>query len=58
VNDALEYQKQQQQIMLIFFPLFFGFLFYNFPSGLVLYWLTNTVLMSAEHYWMRKSMSA
>jgi len=49
-------QKQQQKIMLIFFPLFFGFLFYNFPSGLVLYWLTNTVLMVIEHSAMRKKM--
>jgi YidC/Oxa1 family membrane protein insertase len=47
-------QKQQQKIMLVFFPLFFGFLFYRFPSGLVLYWLTNTVLMLVEHSAMRK----
>lgn len=50
-------QKQQQKIMLIFFPLFFGFLFYNFPAGLVLYWLTNTVLMVIEHSAMRKAKS-
>jgi len=49
-------QKQQQKIMLIFFPMFFGFLFYNFPSGLVLYWLTNTVLMVIEHSTMRKKL--
>jgi len=49
-------QQQQQKIMLIFFPLFFGFLFYNFPSGLVLYWLTNTVLMVIEHSAMRKKL--
>jgi YidC/Oxa1 family membrane protein insertase len=48
-------QKQQQKFMLIFFPLFFGFLFYRFPSGLVLYWLTNTILMVVEHSAMRKS---
>lgn len=47
-------QKQQQKIMLIFFPLFFGFLFYKFPSGLVLYWFTNTLLMTTEHFLMRK----
>ncbi|MFH1594678.1 MAG: membrane protein insertase YidC [Candidatus Omnitrophota bacterium] len=48
-------QQQQQKFMLIFFPIFFGFLFYKFPSGLVLYWLTNTVLMVVEHSAMRKS---
>lgn len=55
-SAATEEQKQQQKFMLIFFPLFFGFLFYNFPSGLVLYWLTNTVLMIIEHSSMRKSL--
>ena len=48
-------QKQQQKFMMVFFPLFFGFLFYNFPAGLVLYWLTNTVLMVIEHATMRKA---
>ena len=51
-------QRQQQKFMLVFFPIFFGFLFYNFPSGLVLYWLTNTVLMVTEQSLMRKKMSA
>ena len=48
-------QRQQQKFMTIFFPLFFGFLFYKFPSGLVLYWLTNTVLLVVEHSAMRKA---
>ena len=47
-------QKQQQKFMMIFFPIFFGFLFYNFPAGLVLYWLTNTVLMIIEHATLRR----
>lgn len=51
-------QKQQQKIMMIVFPLFFGFLFYKFPSGLVLYWLTNTVLMTTEHALMKKPTSS
>ena len=55
---ASKEQQQQQKFMLIFFPLFFGFLFYNFPSGLVLYWLTTTVLMVIEHSTMRKTASA
>ena len=53
-QSASKEQMQQQKIMLIFFPIFFGFLFYNFPSGLVLYWLTNTVLMVVEHSIIRK----
>ena len=48
-------QAQQQKFMLIFFPLLLGFAFYNFPAGFVLYFLTNTALMTVEHSFMRKS---
>ncbi|MBN1354172.1 MAG: membrane protein insertase YidC [Candidatus Omnitrophica bacterium] len=48
-------QKQQQKLMLIIFPIFFGFLFYNFPSGLVIYWFTNTLLMTVEQATMRRA---
>lgn len=41
-------QKQQQKMMLIIMPIMFGFIFYNMPSGLVLYWLVNTVLTIFE----------
>ncbi|MFH1777718.1 MAG: membrane protein insertase YidC [Candidatus Omnitrophota bacterium] len=38
-----EEQRQQQKMMSMMMPILFGVLFYNFPSGLVLYWLTNTL---------------
>jgi len=41
-------QRQQQKIMLIVMPIMFGFIFYNMPSGLVLYWVVNTVLTIVE----------
>jgi len=41
-------QKQQQKMMLIIMPIMFGFIFYNMPSGLVLYWVVNTVLTIVE----------
>lgn len=41
-------QKQQQQMMLVLMPIMFGFIFYNMPSGLVLYWVVNTVLTIVE----------
>ncbi|HEX67900.1 MAG TPA: membrane protein insertase YidC [bacterium] len=31
-----------------FMPIFFVFIFYNFPSGLVLYWFTNSILSIIE----------
>jgi len=33
-----------QQKMMMFMPLIFTFMFLNFPSGLVVYWLVNNVL--------------
>lgn len=41
-------QKQQQKMMLILMPIMFGFIFYSMPSGLVLYWVINTVLTIVE----------
>ena len=36
---------EQQKMMLILFPLMFGIIFYHMPSGLVLYWFINSLLM-------------
>ncbi|MDD2680043.1 MAG: YidC/Oxa1 family membrane protein insertase, partial [Candidatus Omnitrophica bacterium] len=36
---------EQQKIMLIVMPVMFGLIFYRMPSGLVLYWLVNSLLM-------------
>lgn len=47
-------QAKQQKMMMMFMPIIFGFLFYQMPSGLVLYWLTNTVLMTAEQIFIVK----
>ncbi|MDP3790468.1 MAG: membrane protein insertase YidC [Candidatus Omnitrophota bacterium] len=43
-----EEQRQQQKIMLVIMPIMFGFIFYNMPSGMVLYWVVNTVLTIVE----------
>lgn len=39
-----------QAKMLLLLPVFMTFLFLTFPSGLVLYWLTNNVLTIAQQY--------
>ncbi len=39
-----------QAKMMMFLPIVFTFLFINFPSGLVLYWLVNNVLSIAQQY--------
>ena len=37
--------SEQQRIMSKIMPVFLGVIFYNMPSGFVLYWLTNTIVM-------------
>ena len=39
--------EAQQKMMAVMMPVIFCFIFYSMPSGLVLYWLTNTLLMTA-----------
>ncbi len=43
----------QAKIMLIM-PVVFTFLFLNFPSGLVVYWLVNNVLSITQQWWMMR----
>lgn len=43
-------QTEQQKLMSSIMPVMFGFIFYNLPSGLVLYWLTNTLLTSTLQF--------
>ena len=47
-SAVTEEQKQQQKMMLVMMPVMFGFIFYNMPSGMVLYWVVNTLLTIVE----------
>ena len=44
---------QQAKIMLYLMPTMFTFMFWSFPSGLVLYWLVNNVLQIGQQYWLQ-----
>jgi len=44
-----------QAKMMMFLPVIFTAMFINFPSGLVLYWLTNNVLSIGQQYRIKKS---
>ncbi len=44
----------RQAKMMQWMPIFFTFLFWGFPSGLVLYWLVNNVLTIIQQYLIRK----
>jgi len=41
-----------QRRMMMIMPVMFTFMFINFPSGLVLYWLVNNLLTIAQQYFV------
>jgi YidC/Oxa1 family membrane protein insertase len=43
-----------QAKVMMFLPIVFTFLFINFPSGLVLYWLVNNLLSIGQQYYIQK----
>jgi YidC/Oxa1 family membrane protein insertase len=43
-----------QMKMMSFMPIFFTFIFLNFPSGLVLYWLVTNVLSIGHQFYINK----
>ncbi|MDQ2776057.1 MAG: membrane protein insertase YidC [Acidobacteriota bacterium] len=45
-----------QQKMMMFMPLIFGFMFYSFPSGLVLYYLTSNLVGILQQVIINRSM--
>lgn len=47
-------QAQTQKIMMYFMPIFFGFLFYGYASGLSLYWMTSNIISIVETQFIRK----
>ena len=42
----------QMKIMMTVMPLFIGWISLNFPSGLVLYWVTMNLVQIAQQWWM------
>ncbi len=47
-------QAAMQQNMMKFMPMIFGVICYNFPSGLVLYWMMSTLFSALEQLYIRK----
>lgn len=48
----------RQKAMVYMMPILFTFLFYRFPSGLVLYWLVNNVMSIAQQRSIHKASDA
>ncbi|MBI4576397.1 MAG: membrane protein insertase YidC [Planctomycetes bacterium] len=55
---ATDERMQQQQKMMKFMFVIFGFLFYSMPSGLVLYFLTSSLVGIAEQQWIRRRLGS
>ena len=47
-----------QQQMMMFMPLIFTFMFLKFPAGLVLYWLTNSLVSTVLPLALRDRLNA
>ena len=45
-----------QQRMMMFMPIFMGFMFYRFASGMVLYWLTSSVVQILQQVFINRRM--
>ncbi|UCF80284.1 MAG: membrane protein insertase YidC [Acidobacteriota bacterium] len=50
--------SELQMRLMKWMPVFFTWLFLSFPSGLVLYWLTNNVLSIVQQRWINKATDA
>lgn len=43
---------QQNKMMMIFMPLFIGYISLSFPGGLVLYWVVSNIVQIIQQWWM------
>jgi membrane protein insertase Oxa1/YidC/SpoIIIJ len=57
VQQQFSSRDPSQAMMGKLMPVVFTVLFYNFASGLVLYWLVNTVLSVAQQYYIHRGPS-
>jgi YidC/Oxa1 family membrane protein insertase len=44
--------NQQMKMMMIFMPIFIGWISISFPAGLVMYWVINNVMQILQQWWM------
>ena len=51
-------QQRQQRAMTTIMPVVFTIMFYNFPSGLNIYWLSSTLLGILQQWWTQKRLKA
>lgn len=50
--------SQQNQMMLMFMPLFIGYITISFPAGLGLYWVVSNIIQIVQQWWMYRPPAA
>lgn len=50
VDSKQKQQQQTQQVITKIMPLFIGFISWNFPAGLVVYWTTSNIFRLGQQY--------
>ncbi len=58
IQQKMTMTDPKQKMMVYIMPLFFGWLFMNFPAGLVLYWTGFNILSFIETIYVRKRQEA
>ena len=53
-NNEANQQNPQMKILTYIMPVFIGWISLNFPSGLVLYWVTMNIVQIAQQLWINK----
>ena len=56
IPPSTDEQQEQMAKMMRWMPIVFGFIFYNMPSGLVLYFTANAVLSTIEVKFIRRKL--
>ena len=57
-DDAAARRTRRSSACMMFMPLIFGFMFYNLPSGLVLYYLTSNLVGVGLQWFFNKTDTA
>jgi len=59
MSTAMGGESMQLQMKLMqYMPIFFIFLFWNLPSGLVLYWTVSNILSIAQQVYVNRKVAA
>ncbi len=52
--NAAQTTDPAQAQMMTWMPVIFTFMFFKFPSGLVLYWLTNSIVSTTQQLALKR----